>query len=89
MRQLGLEGRPAGPHPQPHPGPVIEARTLEMAIFQREPKRLDQVQSRSHGQRSATDVAGVPVNLRLDERDVERGHGCPSLACAGRGGCQE
>jgi chorismate synthase len=42
-----------------------------MAVFEREAKRLDQVQGRSHGQRSATNVAGVPMNLRLDEHDVE------------------
>ena len=70
--KLLLEHLPARPHFQVDVLPVIESRTLHLALIEREAERLDEMQRGSGGETCAARVAGVPVNLRMDEYDVCR-----------------
>src|SRR3954470_13186050 len=58
-RQLALERFPARPHTQVDVFPVVEASALHLALIQREPERLDEMQGRTGGEAGATGVAGV------------------------------
>ena len=69
-RELLFERCPAGPHPHIDMLPVIQACTLHRTIVKREAEGLDKVQRGSDSKAGAARVAGVPVNLGIDEHDV-------------------
>ena len=51
--------------------PIVEARTTHLAFVERESERLDQVQRCTSGEAGPTGIAGVPVDLGVDQRDVD------------------
>ena len=64
--------------------PVVEPGALHLFFVEREPERLDQMQRRANRETRAAGIAGVPVDLGMDEDDVER-HGCGTgLTCPER-----
>src|SRR5579884_945279 len=69
-RQLLLERLPARPHSQIDVLPVVESCALHLALVEREAERLDEMQRRAGGETRPSGVAGVPVNLRMHENDV-------------------
>ena len=78
LGQRGFEGPPVGPHAGLDARPVVEPGAAHLALVEREAQRLDQVELRARGQAGAPGVAGVPVDLGLDEDDVEHpGAGVP------------
>src|SRR3954451_21235638 len=66
-----LEFVPRVPHYGVHPGPVVEAGPAHLPLAEEEPERPHEVEPRPGGEAGAAGVAGVPVNLRLDQDDVE------------------
>ena len=71
-RELPLEFLPAFPEAKVHVLPVVEPRSSQLALVEREPERLHEMQHRAGGKTGAAGIAGVPVNLRVNEHDVER-----------------
>ena len=71
LRQRGLERVPRRPDPRLDPLPVVEAGSAHLALVEREAERLDEVQARAGREAGAAGVSRVPVDLGLDERDVE------------------
>src|SRR5688572_16780335 len=69
-RQVALERVPARPQAQVHILPVVEASALDLTLFERKAKWLDQVQYRARGEAGSAGVSGVPVNLGMHEHDV-------------------
>lgn len=53
-----------------HERPVIQARPLEVFIFEGETQRFDQVEGGAHCCASADNIAGVLRNLRLQQNDI-------------------
>jgi hypothetical protein len=51
--------------------PIVEASTLHFTFVERKPERLDEVKCRAGREAGASGVAGVPVNLRMNENDVK------------------
>ena len=70
-RQLALERVPVGPDPQVDVLPVIEAGAFDLLLVERKAERLDEMQRRAGRQAGAAGVAGVPVNLGMNEDDVD------------------
>ena len=56
------------------PRPVVEPGAPHLLVVEREAERPDEVQLRADGQAGPPGVAGVPVDLRLDEDDVQVGY---------------
>ena len=76
-RQRALEVGPARPDRRVDARPVVEPGAPNLLVVEREAERPDQVKLRADGQAGAPRVAGVPVDLRLDEHDVKIAHrGC-------------
>src|SRR4029079_5756542 len=82
-RQLTLERRPVWPHARRDARPVVEAGAPDLLVRERESQRPDQMQLRARRQTGAARVARVPVDLRLDEDDVQR-HGSTRYAARAR-----
>lgn len=70
-RQFVLELVPRRPDAQVYMFPVVEARALHLALVQREPEWLDQMQRRAGGEARATRIARVPMDLGMHEYDVK------------------
>ena len=70
-RQRARERLPRGPGVQLHARPVVEAGALDVLVIEGEAERLDEVQRGADGERGAAEVARVPVDLGLDEDEVE------------------
>jgi hypothetical protein len=51
--------------------PVVETGALDLFLVEREAERLNQMQRGAGRQAGATDVAGVPVDFRMHENDVD------------------
>ena len=50
--------------------PVIESGAFDLAFVERESERLDEVQSGPGCKAGAAGVTGIPVDLGVDEDDV-------------------
>lgn len=70
-RQFLLEGIPAWPHPKVDILPVVEASSLYLPFVEREPQRLHEMQRRADGEAGATRVPRVPVNLGMNQDNVQ------------------
>ena len=53
-----------------HEGPVVQARPLEVFVFEGETQRLDQVEGGAHCRARADNIAGVLRNLRFQQNDI-------------------
>ena len=51
--------------------PVVEAGAFHLLLVERKAQRLDQVQGRAGREAGAAGIAGIPVNLGMDEDDVD------------------
>src|SRR5258706_12785326 len=74
LAQLGesrLEDAPRVPHYGVHPGPVVQTGTAHLLLAQKEAQGTHEVEPGAGGQAGAAGVAGVPVDLRLHQDDVE------------------
>ena len=58
------------PDPKGYPGPVIQARPLDLTVRQSEPQRPDQMEHSAHAQTCSTDIAGVPMDFRGHQYDM-------------------
>src|SRR5690242_3423570 len=67
-----MEGLPIVPYPDIDVLPVVEPRALYFLVIEREAEGSDEMEGRSGGEAGSARVAGVPVNFRMDERDVDR-----------------
>ena len=65
-----LEGGEALVDGQLELGPVVEAGAADLLVVETEAKRLDEVEPGASRDAGASDIAGVPVDLRLDQDDV-------------------
>jgi hypothetical protein len=54
-------------------GPIVQPGAPEVAVFEGEPQRADQVQERPGPDAGAADVARVPVYVRGHKDDVAFG----------------
>src|SRR3989475_7304125 len=72
-RARGEERLPARVPGEPHVRPVIEAGAAEMAVVDREPERIDQVERRGGGGAEAAGPAGGLPGLGRDPDDVPGG----------------
>src|SRR5262245_13183578 len=79
-KERGSEGRqglierfPARRDSQVDVLPVVETGAPDLALVEREAKRLDQVKGRPGRKTGSSRVAGVPMNFGMDENDVD-GH---------------
>lgn len=70
-RQLALEVLPRRPEPEIDVLPVIEAGAAHLALVERKAEGLDEVESGSGGEAGTPRISGVPVNLGVDENDVD------------------
>ena len=52
--------------------PIVEAGALDLTVVETEAEGTHEVQDGAGGQAGATDVAGVPGDLRCHQRDVQR-----------------
>ena len=50
--------------------PVVEPRTFDLALLELEAQWLDEMQRGADGQTRAAGVAGVPVDLGMNENNV-------------------
>src|SRR5688500_4606721 len=82
--KLGFEIGPARPDAQIHMLPVVQPCTSNLTLPEREAERFDQVERCADGETGATGVAGVPVKLRMDQRDVDRQRLIPASPRHGR-----
>src|SRR6185295_17042645 len=73
VRELRLERAPGRPDARRDARPVVQPGAAHLALGEEEAQRPDEVQPRPGGQARAAGVAGVPVDLRLDEDDEEGG----------------
>jgi len=51
--------------------PVIQAGALDLFFVERKTQRLDQMKGCAGGQAGPADVAGIPVDLRMNKDDVD------------------
>jgi len=51
--------------------PIVEPGALDLTLVEREPQRLDQMKLRSRREARPPGVAGIPVNLGMDQDYVE------------------
>lgn len=51
--------------------PIVEPGPLDLPLVERKPQRLDEVKLRSGGETGPSGIAGVPVNLGMDQDHVE------------------
>ena len=70
MREFLLERVPVLPHPQIDMLPVVEAGALDLFLVEGEAQWLDQMQRGAGRETRATGVAGVPVNLGMNQNNV-------------------
>src|SRR5881396_3845377 len=63
---------PVGVVAHVHVWPVIEARTFEIPVLQREAQRTDQMETGIGGRAQARRGAGVRRNLGFDKDDVHK-----------------
>ncbi len=70
--ELVFDCRPGGPDPWIDARPVVEPGASHLPLVEREAERLDQVEAGARGEAGAAGVTGVPMDLRLDQDDVER-----------------
>src|SRR4051812_30442340 len=61
---------PIRPHPQVDVLPIVQTRALDSTVVQREAQWFDEMKGRASGQAGAAGVAGVPMDLRVDEDNV-------------------
>lgn len=54
-----------------HVLPVIESGAANFSVIERKSERLDEMQLRSRGETGPPDVPGIPVDLGMDQNDVE------------------
>ena len=81
----GFELRPSRPYPNIDVLPVIQPGASHLALVERKPERLDQVQCRARGETGSPGIAGVPVDLRMNKCDVYS-HACNiNRGCRSRG----
>src|SRR6185312_14414804 len=73
-RQRALEVVPARPDLGADARPVVEPGAPDLFVLEREAERTNEVQPRAGGQAGPPGVARVPVDLRLDEDDVQIAH---------------
>lgn len=71
-REPLLEFLPTVPDAEVHVRPIVEPCSSQLALVERESERLHQMQHRAGGKTRASGIAGVPVNLGMNEHDVER-----------------
>src|SRR6476661_237416 len=69
--QMSFELVPTRPHPWMDVLPVVEARAFHFSLVERETERLDEMEVSTRGEAGASGVAGVPVNLGMNENDVD------------------
>ena len=50
--------------------PIIQASPLHLTVVERKAQGFDEMKRRAGGQTGATGVAGVPVDLGVDEDNV-------------------
>ncbi len=62
--------------------PVIEAGAAYFAFIERKAEGLDEVERGAGGETASSGIAGVPVNFRMDEDDVQ-GHSRQSMKTRG------
>ncbi len=60
---------------------IVQPRTAHLAVFHREPERLDQVQSAPRVGRQANHIPRVGRYLGFDEDDMEHAANCHRWAC--------
>src|SRR5688572_1110886 len=65
-----FEGIPVPPQADVNVFPVVETGALNLALFEREAERFDQMQSGCCGQARSPHISGIPMDLRLDQDDV-------------------
>ena len=70
-RQLRFEVGPTAPYPRFDMLPIVEPGALDLTLVEREPQRLDQMKLRSRREARPPGVAGIPVNLGMDQDYVE------------------
>src|SRR6185369_9109511 len=71
IREPRFELRPGAPDAGIDPRPVVEAGPPHLALVQEEPERLDEMKPRPGSQARAPHIPCVPMDLRLDQRDVQ------------------
>jgi hypothetical protein len=67
---LALEGVPVVPDADVDVFPVVETGSLHLPVVEREAERPDEVKGGTDRKAGAAGVAGVPMDFRVDEDDV-------------------
>src|SRR5687767_3674943 len=82
-RQLALERLPVRPDAHVDMLPIVEAGALDLTFVERKAERCDEVQHGARGETGSACITGVPVNLGVDEHDVDCQLAAAPLSVAG------